>query len=131
MPPGVPPTDATGWSVSCTGASGGAVSTAHDLQIWAHALDTGALLSPATHAQQLTFGAKSYGLGVELAPGGFVGHNGAVPGHQSFMGYRPDSHIIIVVLANLELAPNIYLSDGLPARPPVRRHPPALHPTGA
>jgi D-alanyl-D-alanine carboxypeptidase len=63
----------------------------------------------------MQFGNVNYGLGIDRTPGGFIGHNGAIPGYQSFMGYQPDTHLTIIVLANLQLAPNTYLDDGLPA----------------
>jgi CubicO group peptidase (beta-lactamase class C family) len=57
-----------------------------------------------------------YGLGIERAPAGrLLGHNGAIPGYQSFMGYDPETGAVIIVLANLMVAPNTYLPDGLPA----------------
>jgi D-alanyl-D-alanine carboxypeptidase len=114
--PGVLPRDATHWSISYTYASGGAISTAHDLRIWARALAAGTLLSPATQALRLQLGAKShYGLGIEEAPTGYLGHNGAVPGYQTYIGYDTGTATTVIVLANLQAAPNIYLGNALPA----------------
>jgi CubicO group peptidase (beta-lactamase class C family) len=47
-----------------------------------------------------------YGLGVSNF-GGFLGHNGTLPGFQSWMGYLPQQGATIIALTNLYLA-----SDG-------------------
>jgi D-alanyl-D-alanine carboxypeptidase len=113
--PGTKPTDVTDLPTNGV-ASGGAISTVGDLAIWAKALGTGSLLKPATQAARTTFDpAGSYGLGTEKAFGGLIGHNGAVPGFQSFVGYQPQSGATIVVLTNLLLAPNTYFGEALPA----------------
>jgi hypothetical protein len=44
-----------------------------------------------------------------------VGHNGAIPGYQTWVGYHPDTGATIVVLADMQLAPNVFLGAGLPA----------------
>jgi CubicO group peptidase (beta-lactamase class C family) len=104
--PDVTPPDVTDTSPSSSYADGAAISTAHDLQTYAKALGSGELLSPATQQQRTQFvPAGSYGLGLERAAGGLLGHNGAIPGYQSFMGYQPDKGVTVVVLANLILAP--------------------------
>jgi len=115
--PGTVPHDATRWSTSYTWADGSAISTAGDLLIWAKALGTGRLLSAWVQQQRVAFSpAGNYGLGIEHAPfGGLIGHNGAIPGFQSFMGYAPKTGSTVIVLANLQLGPNVYLGDGLPA----------------
>ncbi|NMH94079.1 beta-lactamase family protein, partial [Pseudonocardia bannensis] len=114
--PGVAPTDATDWSPSYTYADGAAISTVHDLRIWARALATGTLLSPATQAERLQFSADgNYGLGIDRSFSGLIGHNGAIPGFQTFLGYQPTTGATVIVLANLLLAPNTYLGSGLPA----------------
>jgi D-alanyl-D-alanine carboxypeptidase len=115
--PGTVPHDATLWNTSYTWADGSAISTAHDLLIWAKALGTGRLLSASTQQQRVAFSpVGNYGLGIEHAPfGGLIGHNGAIPGFQSFMGYAPKTGSTVIVLANLQLGPNVYLGDGLPA----------------
>jgi D-alanyl-D-alanine carboxypeptidase len=38
--------------------------------------------------------------------GGFVGHDGGIPGFQSWMGYQPQQEATIIVLANLDTAPD-------------------------
>jgi D-alanyl-D-alanine carboxypeptidase len=98
--------DVTDASPSWTWSAGGAVSTLQDLIVWARALATGALLSPATQAERL----KGVPTGPPPAPDyglhitnffGFIGHDGNVPGFSSFMAYEPIRDITIVVLANV------------------------------
>ncbi len=114
--PGALPQDATDWNPSSYWTAGSAISTLHDLQIWARALATGQVVSAATQKERLSW-VGNYGLGVDKFSGfgGFIGHNGAIPGYQSFMGYLPQKGATIVVLANSMVAPNIYLGDALPA----------------
>ncbi len=84
----------------------GAVSTLPDLKIWARTLATSALLTPGTQAERLTFvttgppGAPLYGLHITSFHG-IIGHDGALPGYQSFLGYLPERDATIVVLANV------------------------------
>ena len=131
VPQGVPPQDATDWNPYYTWTSGNAISTLSDIATWAKALATGALLSPKLHKQQLEptrlpdGGVISYGLGItEVLPAcesrkevipRFIGHNGAVPGFQSLVGYSPETGGTIVVLTNSEIAPNTPLLKALPA----------------
>ena len=99
--------DVTNVSPSWTWAAGGAISTLHDLKIWARALAVGTLLTPATQAQRLQFQptaptANAPGYGLNIANyAGVIGHDGALPGFNSFMGYIPGKDTTIVVLANL------------------------------
>jgi D-alanyl-D-alanine carboxypeptidase len=117
--PDVKPVDATDWNPSFTHASGAVISTVHDLQIYAKALGSGELLSPATQHERSQFVPAGYGYGYGLGMmkvfGGLLGHTGAIPGFQSFVGYQPDKRVTVVVLANLYLAPNTYVGDGAPA----------------
>ncbi|NMH97657.1 serine hydrolase domain-containing protein [Pseudonocardia acidicola] len=113
--PAAQPTDATDWNPSYSSAAGAAISTVHDLEIWAQALAVGVLLAPQTQARRLDFGDTEYGYGVDRSFGLLIGHNGAIPGFQTYMGYQPDRHVTIIVLTNLMLAPNTYLPDALPA----------------
>jgi D-alanyl-D-alanine carboxypeptidase len=99
--------DVTDVSPSWTWAAGGAVSTLHDLKIWARALAAGTLLTPATQAQRLQFlpigpspNAPGYGLNIANYAG-LIGHDGNLPGFSSFMGYIPGKDATIVLLANL------------------------------
>lgn len=114
--PGAKPTDATDWSKSSTYAAGAAISTVNDMRTWAKALATGQLLSAPIQRERMQFGTESnYGLGVDRSIGGLIGHNGSVSGFQTFVGYQPDKGVTVIVLVNLELAPNTYLAQGYPA----------------
>ncbi len=108
------PTDVTSLDPSWIGAAGAAISTASDLETFAGALVGGTLLdSPDLHERQLdiprTSGASmpvlgTYGLGL-MAFGPMYGHDGAIPGFQSFMGHDPDTGITVVVLCTLRDGP--------------------------
>jgi D-alanyl-D-alanine carboxypeptidase len=108
------PTDVTTWNPSWAWTAGSAISTLHDMKLWAKALATGTLLSPATQRQRLTFvpftllGKPLFWLGHRVGYGlgiadfaGVLGHAGDLPGFSSFEGYDPHKHATIVVLANL------------------------------
>ncbi len=110
------PLDVMGWSPSWAWTAGSAISTLHDLKIWAKTLASGQLLSAATQKERLSWvpykdvswighDTVAYGLGLANF-GGVIGHNGEVPGFQSFMGYQPEMRATIVVLTNLYFAPD-------------------------
>ena len=107
------PRDVTDMSPSEGWTAGSMISTVHDLKIWAKALATGALLSPAAQQEQLSWtslasgpNVPKYGLGIADFGDGFIGHNGAIAGFQSFMVYQPDTHATVIVLTNLVMAPD-------------------------
>jgi D-alanyl-D-alanine carboxypeptidase len=97
--------------------AGAVVSTLHDLQIWARALGTGALLTPRMQRLRLqlvqaglSFGpltgtsptvgiAGGYGLGIADV-GRMLGHNGEVPGYTAEMWYLPSVNGTVVALFN-------------------------------
>lgn len=99
--------------------AGNSVSTLHDLRIWARALATGALLTPATQRIRLQVlpiaggfyplvgsGLRSalplsYGLGITRV-GNLLGHNGefAPAGYTAELWYLPRAHGSVVVLLN-------------------------------
>ena len=99
------------WNPSVAWTAGSAISTLHDLKLWAKALATGQLLSAATQQERLTWVTLGtwlgkpyrYGLGV-VDYGGFLGHNGQIAGFQSWMGYQPEMRATIIVLTNLDTA---------------------------
>jgi D-alanyl-D-alanine carboxypeptidase len=99
--------DITDSNPSWAWTAGSAISTLHDLKIWARALATGTLLHPATQKERLDWIQISetvgYGLGIANF-GGLIGHNGSVPGFQSFMGYQPEKCATVIVLTNLNIA---------------------------
>jgi D-alanyl-D-alanine carboxypeptidase len=97
-------------------AAGAMISTLADLEVWARALATGELLSPALQARRLSFvpigGAfesfptfpgpnltLDYGLGI-MSAGGFLGHNGEVIGFEAMMVHEPRTGVTIVELEN-------------------------------
>jgi D-alanyl-D-alanine carboxypeptidase len=98
-------------------SAGAVVSTLHDLQVWARALATGTLLTPAMQRLRLqlvqaggtfaplvgtspTIGLPvQYGLGIGDV-GGMFGHNGQVPGYDAEMWYLPSVHGTVVALFN-------------------------------
>ena len=93
---------------SWTWAAGSAISTAEDLRIWAKAFATGQLISPAMQRERLTWvpiaEGAGYGLGI-FRVGDLIGHNGEIPGFQSFMVYSPKRDVTIIVLTTLDEAP--------------------------
>lgn len=102
-----PPIDVTDWSTSYTWASGSAISTLEDMKIWAKAWATGSLLKPETRKEQQNWSPHAkYGLGITYPAGPLLGHNGAIPGFQSLIGFEPKSGTTVVVFANNQLEPN-------------------------
>ncbi|CCF85684.1 serine hydrolase domain-containing protein [Nitrolancea hollandica] len=105
------PNDVTDANPSWGWTAGSVISTLHDVNIWAKALATGTLLSPTSQRERiirtmaLTPGGPSYGLGI-MDFDGFRGHNGGIPGFQSWMGYQPGKHATVIVLTNLLFAPD-------------------------
>jgi D-alanyl-D-alanine carboxypeptidase len=102
---------------STLGAAGAIISTVGDLEVWAKALATGALLSQTTQQQRLqyvptgiVFGPLpgtaasagvpvQYGLGIS-SWGGLLGHNGETNTYTADMVYLPAKDATIVVLTN-------------------------------
>ena len=116
VPKGAAPYDATFWNLSYTWASGAATSTLRDMAVWAKALATGTLLSPALQRERLRLvPGTNYGLGIAEVVPGFIGHTGAVSGFQAAVGHAPARRATIVVLANSIVGPNIPLIQALPA----------------
>jgi D-alanyl-D-alanine carboxypeptidase len=109
-----PTLNVTDWNPSWAWAAGGAISTLHDLKIWAKALATGQLLSAATQKERLSFVntglfwlGKPWGYGLGMADySGFLGHSGVIFGYTSWMAYQPQTGATIIVLTNLYLTAN-------------------------
>lgn len=105
------PNDVTGDNPSWGWAAGAGISTLQDLRIWVKALATGELLSPETQKERLSYVSPApspevnYGLAVADFSG-FIGHDGQIPGYNSFMGYQPEKDATIIVLTNLYSAPD-------------------------
>jgi D-alanyl-D-alanine carboxypeptidase len=109
---------ATNWDPSWEWAAGGMISTLDDLRIWARAVATGRLLSPATQAQRLVMTAvpgaappSGYGLGI-MNNNGWIGHSGALPGFEAFSAFLADGQMTLVILTNTDV----------PYREPARGH---------
>ncbi len=98
------PNDWTDMNPSWAWTAGGAISTVHDMQVWAKALATGTLVSAATQRERLTYVPPGYGLAV-VQIAGYIGHNGSLPGFQSQALYNPVTDSTIVVLTNLQNSP--------------------------
>jgi D-alanyl-D-alanine carboxypeptidase len=102
--------DATPLPQSCLWAAGGMDSDMSDLTIWSRALATGALVKPQVWKEaqadqvpvsipQLGRGSITWGLGF-IASGGFIGHQGGMPGYESISMYSPALHASVVLMAN-------------------------------
>ncbi|MFI1223071.1 MULTISPECIES: serine hydrolase domain-containing protein [unclassified Streptomyces] len=98
--------DATDWNPSWAWAAGAMISDLHDLRRWAKVVATGELLSPATQAQRLKtlptgFPGLSYGLGI-FETGGWIGHNGSLPGYETVTVYLPAQKATMVIMINTD-----------------------------
>ncbi len=106
------PNDVTNVNPSWAWAAGAASSTASELAIYVEALVGGGLLDPAMQEQRLKSLKTPIGhpetaqYGLALAKfGTFIGHDGTLPGFQSFMGHDPDTGSTLIVLTNLGISP--------------------------
>jgi D-alanyl-D-alanine carboxypeptidase len=100
---------ATDWDPSWAWAAGAMISTLDDMRIWAPALAIGKLLTPQMQQQRLqTVGSPGmppqdgYGLGI-FNLGGWIGHNGSLPGYQSVVVYLPQKQTSLVILTNTDI----------------------------
>ena len=106
------PNDVTDANPSWGWAAGAAISTVDDLRIWAKADATGELLSPEAQKERLSWVSPppspgtNYGLAIAEFPGSFIGHDGQLPGFNSFVGYEPQKDATVVVATNLYSAPD-------------------------
>ncbi len=99
--------DATDWNPSWAWAAGAMISDLHDLRRWAKIVATGTLLSPETQAQRLRtlptgYPGTSYGLGI-FESGGWIGHNGSIPGYETATVYLPSKKATLVVMLNTDI----------------------------
>ncbi|MCW1960198.1 MAG: beta-lactamase family protein [Mycobacterium sp.] len=92
--------DATDWNSSITWAAGAMISTLEDLRTWVPALANGALRRTIAPDQPGQF---AYGMGI-FDVGGWIGHNGSVPGYQTVAVYLPERSITLVVMINTDIA---------------------------
>jgi D-alanyl-D-alanine carboxypeptidase len=103
-------TTATDWNPSWAWAAGAMISTLQDMHIWAPALVTGKLLAPEMQKQRLQTLSipgqpprDGYGLGI-FNLGGWIGHNGSVPGYEAVAVYLPEKQLTLVILINTDIA---------------------------
>ncbi|PQO45095.1 serine hydrolase domain-containing protein [Blastopirellula marina] len=108
------PNDHTNDNPSWGWAAGAGISTAQDLATYVEALAGGKLTSAELHKKQLESlrpnkpgdpQSAYYGLGIaKLGP--MLGHDGSLPGFQSFMGHDPKTGVTLIVLTNLQSSPS-------------------------
>lgn len=105
--------DVTFMNPSWASAAGAGVSTATELADWVEALTAGEFLSEQLQAQRLASiapmpgapDAENWGYGLGIAKlHGLYGHNGQIPGYNSYMGADPERGLTVVIWANV--APN-------------------------
>jgi D-alanyl-D-alanine carboxypeptidase len=108
------PNDVTGSSPSWAWAAGGAISTAGDLTRYVTALVGGGLLDPAMQKTRLDSvqpiqapGGADVGYGLAIARfGPLYGHDGQIPGYNSFMAHDPATKNTVIVLTSLYAGPD-------------------------
>jgi len=103
---------ATDWNPSWAWAAGAMISTLDDMRIWAPALATGKLLTPEMQGQRLQTvttpgmpATDGYGVGL-FNLGGWIGHNGSLPGYQTVSVYLPEKQTSMVIFTNTDIAFN-------------------------
>lgn len=99
--------DSTDWNPSWAGSAGAMISNMHDLRRWAKTVATGTLLRPETQKQRLRMlptghPGTSYGLGI-FKSGGWIGHNGSIPGYESVTVYLPSQKATLVLMLNTDI----------------------------
>jgi D-alanyl-D-alanine carboxypeptidase len=112
------PIDATDWSPSEAWTAGEMISTADDLLVYGRALGTGeGLLAPEQQAERLDSfvsdvpplnkpplkGDLAYGFGLGKDHG-WVGHNGEIPGYNTYLFYHPELDAVAAVEVNSDIA---------------------------
>ena len=111
------PIDSTDWSPSEAWTAGQMISTVDDLLVYGRALGTGkGLLSPEKQAERLgSFvsdvpplnkpplkGDLAYGIGLGKDHG-WVGHNGEIPGYNTYLFYHPKLDAVVAVEVNSDI----------------------------
>lgn len=110
------PLEYTHMTATWTWAAGGVISTARDLASYVRALVKGdrGLLPPGLQRQRIESiestdpsDPRAAGYGLALASfGPMLGHDGTLPGYQSFMGHDPDGDQTLIIATNLSGAPD-------------------------
>lgn len=114
--------DATFRNPSWTNAAGQMISTLADLKKWGEALGTGKLLTKETFNDRLNWVNSNnsdsmnfqYGLGI-FKLNNWIGHNGELPGYNSFVAYHPELGATFVCLVNSDSALKSDMLDSQPA----------------
>ncbi|WP_207396130.1 serine hydrolase domain-containing protein [Bremerella alba] len=128
------PSDMTLANPSWAWAAGAAISTADDLADYVEVLIGGGLLDESMQAKRLASirpanpddpQSAGYGLGIaQMGP--MIGHDGSLPGYQSFMGHDPKTGLTMIVLTNLqdtpggEMAANVIAKDLIQMMAPAK-----------
>lgn len=108
------PNDVTDMNPSWGWAAGAGISTAQDLARWVEALVGGGLLPDELQRTRIESvvpidpdnpDSASYGLALARF-GPMLGHDGSLPGFQSFLGHDPETGTTLVVLTTLQFAPD-------------------------
>jgi D-alanyl-D-alanine carboxypeptidase len=112
------PIDATDWSASEAWAAGAMISTVEDLLVYGRALGTGkGLLSPEQQSERLDSfvsdvpplnqpplkGNLAYGIGLGKDHG-WIGHNGEIPGFNTYLFYHPGLDAVVAVEVNSDIS---------------------------
>jgi D-alanyl-D-alanine carboxypeptidase len=108
------PTDVTYLNPSWGWSAGAIISTLGDLQLYVKPLATGQLISKKSQEERLKWikaftpstgewadKPLNYGFAIGDFDGAY-GHNGGIPGFNSFVGYLPEKDAVIIVLANMQ-----------------------------
>ncbi|MDJ0111074.1 serine hydrolase domain-containing protein, partial [Rhodococcus erythropolis] len=114
-------TAATDWNPSWGGAAGAMISSLDDMRIWVPALAKGDLLTDDTQKQRLQTvnlsegdDSSGYGLGL-FNSGGWIGHNGSLPGYKTVSVYLPEKDTTLVVFINTDIDGETDLTSALMA----------------
>jgi D-alanyl-D-alanine carboxypeptidase len=107
------PDDYTNLNPSWSWAAGAGISTVRDLATYVEALVGGGLLSDELQQQRIDSispvdpsNPNSAGYGLAIARfGPMLGHDGSLPGYQSFMGHDPDTATTLIIVATLQFGP--------------------------
>ena len=107
------PGDYTTLNPSWGWAAGAGISTVRDLAIFVEVLVGGGLLSDELQQQRLDSitsvdpgNPNSAGYGLAIARfGPMLGHDGSLPGYQSFMGHDPSTGTTLIIVATLQFGP--------------------------
>jgi D-alanyl-D-alanine carboxypeptidase len=111
------PADVTDWNPSWAWTAGAMISTVEDLLVYGRALGTGkGLLSPEQQSERLDSfvsdvpplnqppinGELGYGIGLANDKG-WIGHNGELPGYNTYLFYHPELDATVVVATNSDI----------------------------